>query len=376
MSKRVLLIRWGAFGDHIHMSNVIKAYNEMGYVVDMEFNDKGGQVHAYNPRINNKIYFETSSPEAKAAIEKDPRYLIKRIDNYSNQYDKVVSFAGSLEHSLIEPDHKSSYFWPLKLRRAKNTHTCYYDQSMKWAGLHDKEYMGWSGEIWSTRADHEHIQKQLEPYKDKFIILWAMRGSMWQKAVYPIAEKVCTEFLKRNPNTVIITTGDDFCQKWEWDGGENVIHKSGRMPFRQAMVMSKYVDLVVTPETGLGIAAGAYGTPKIMLLTAASLTNIVGNDANDYSLQSTAYCSPCTRAIYNVRHCPVTDMAHDYPDDPHLKSYSTDKEGIMLPICVQFDPEVVVERMQEVFNAGHPRQWEENDVRIANSIDGKVEVWI
>jgi ADP-heptose:LPS heptosyltransferase len=247
---------------------------------------------------------------------------------------------------------------------------------MKWAGLHDKKYMGMSGEIWSTREDHEHIKKQLEPYKDKFIILWAMRGSMWQKAVYPIAEAVCTEFIKNNPDTVIFTTGDDFCKKWEWEGGENVIHKSGRMPFRQAMLMSKYVDLVVTPETGLGIAAGAYGTPKIMLLTAASIKNIVGNDENDYSLQSKAFCSPCTRAIYNVRHCPVTDMAHDYPDDPHLQMYSTDKTGVKLPICVQFAPEDVVAKMQEVFDNKHPRNWNEGEIRVTDSVDGKKEVWI
>ena len=48
-----------------------------------------------------------------------------------------------------------------------------------------------------------------------------------------------------------------------------VVHRSGRMPFRQALLMARYMDLVVTPETGLGIGAGAYGTPKIMLLTIA-----------------------------------------------------------------------------------------------------------
>ena len=121
--------------------------------------------------------------------------------------------------------------------------------------------------------------------------------------MYPIAERVCTEFINRHPETVIITTGDKFCQQWEWEHPQ-VIHRSARIPFRQALCIAQFADMVVTPETGLGIGAGSFGTPKIMLLTAASLTNVVGNDRNDYSLQSPAYCSPlhshppCTRPLF------------------------------------------------------------------------------
>jgi hypothetical protein len=42
MAKRIILVRWGAYGDHIHMSNVIKAYDEDGWLVDVEYNYKGG----------------------------------------------------------------------------------------------------------------------------------------------------------------------------------------------------------------------------------------------------------------------------------------------------------------------------------------------
>ena len=328
------------------MSNVIRAFDELGYHITFEYNAKGVQMHSDNPRIDRHVAFEPSmmkTHEEKLAFQ-------KRHKRIQGEYDVYVNFSGSLEDSLIAPEESPEYFWPLHLRRAKNSHICYYDQSMKWAGLTATEYMGWSGEIWSTKEDHEYIKKWLDPYKDHFIILWALRGSMWQKAIYPIVKDICDQWCKMHPETVIITTGDDFCRQWEWEH-PNVVHKSGRMPYRQVMLISRYVDMVVTPETGLGIAAGAYGTPKIMLLTAASLKNIVGNDKNDFSLQSDAWCSPCTRAIYNTDNCPTMEFDH----------LTVQNEKVRLPICVDFKKERVISRMQEIFDAGIPRRWDAPD---------------
>ena len=104
-------------------------------------------------------------------------------------------------------------------------------------------------------------------------------------------------------------------------------------------------DMVITPETGLGIGAGAFGTPKIMLLTAASLRNIGGNDDNDYSIQSPAYCSPCTRAIYDTDYCELDE-----------------KGGC---IRVNFPMEMVLDRMQVVYDARIPRAyWEVRDEKV------------
>jgi len=350
--KRAYLVRYGAYGDHCHMSNVIKALDEDGYHITFEYNYKGAQIHTHNPRVDIHKVFE---PSERLKDKKSIRDWNKRLKSYYDQYAFYVNFAGSLESTLIEPEDSSKYFWPLKMRRAKNTKICYYDQSMIWAGLTDKKYMGWTGEVYFTREEHNHVRKQLEPYRDKYVILWAMRGTMWQKAVCHIAKDICNEWLYRHPDSVIITTGDDFCQKWEWvsdhgvtispdkglgDGTTSLIHKSGRMPFRQALNIARYANLVVTPETGLGIGAGVFGTPKIMLMTAASLKNIVGNDKNDFSLQSTAWCSPCARAIYNTDSCPLNPETN-------------------LPICVDFSKDRVLDRMEEAYGMCYLQNWNE-----------------
>lgn len=354
---KAYLIRYGAYGDHINTTCVVKALDLDGWHITYEYNYKGAQIHAQNPRIDEHIVFEPSDIRER----EEAAAWVKRLDGLKNSYDLVCNFSNSLENTLIAAESSPEYFWPLAMRRAKNTRTNYYDQSMIWAGLTAEKYMGWSGELFFSSEEHAHVRKQLEPYRDKYLILWALRGTMYQKAMYPIAADICNAFLDRHQEAVIITTGDDFCKKWEWEypNGKTIspanglgedarlIHKSARMPFRQAMNIARYCSLVVTPETGLGIAAGAMGVPKIMMLTAASLKNIVGNDKNDFSLQSEAWCSPCTRAIYNTNNCPI--------------SLSTG-----LPICVNFDRDRVLSRMEDAYGLRYLQNWNEpSDARPA-----------
>jgi ADP-heptose:LPS heptosyltransferase len=337
------------------MSAVIRAYYEEGWEVTMSYNFKGAQIHTYNPMITHHDFFEAGAKDATPEMKAQRlKFLKQAID----EYDRFVTLQQSLEEALIPGEHTVEYFWPLWLRRKKNKDICFYDQSMKIAGLTDPKYMGRTGDIFFTKDEHNFVLDYLEQFKDKYIILWAIRGSMYQKAMYPIAEEICTRFINRHPETIIITTGDKFCQQWEWEH-PNVIHKSGRIPFRQALNIAKYVDMVVTPETGLGIGAGAMGVPKIMLLTAASLTNIVGNDINDYSLQSPAYCSPCFRAIYNTNNCPKgkTQLLNGKIID-HMPIDEYGKEEItQLPLCVDFPPDMVLAQMEKIYNCGYERNW-------------------
>lgn len=337
----VLIVRWGAFGDHVHMSNVIRAFDEDGWNVSVEYNSKGAHIHKANPRIKRHLIFETGTADVVAKVRENPMFLNDHIEAVGRNYDRTVSLQGSLEDALIEPSRSHQYQWPLWKRRLKNANICYYDQSMIWAGLTDKKYMGRTGEIYFTNEEHQMVGEWVERRKEKYVVLWCLRGSMYQKAVYPMAQEVIGKFCEKHPEALVITTGDDFCKQLEWDHPQ-VMHKSGAWPFRQTALLARYVDMVVTPETGLGIVAGVFGTPKIMLLTAASLKNVVGNDENDFSLQSPAWCSPCTRAIYDTDHCEHWGDRKDF--------FSThSEEGHPLPICVNFNPEEVLARMEEVY---------------------------
>jgi ADP-heptose:LPS heptosyltransferase len=98
------------------------------------------------------------------------------------------------------------------------------------------------------------------------------------------------------------------------------------------MLMAKYADLVIGAESGLMVAANLFGSPTIQLMTAASIKNHGGDLPNDHSLQSPAKCSPCHKGPYDYIGCPTFE---------HL--------GLSYPKCVLFNPDTVLDRMEEVY---------------------------
>jgi hypothetical protein len=100
---------------------------------------------------------------------------------------------------------------------------------------------------------------------------------------------------------------------------------------RQSMAVTGVMDCVVSPETGVLNAAGAFATPKIGLLTHSSKENLTKYFVNDYSIQSEAPCSPCHKMIHDLTDCQV------------------DKE-FGLPICMSkyMDPEKIKDRIRSI----------------------------
>jgi ADP-heptose:LPS heptosyltransferase len=332
---KVLVVRYGAFGDQIYISPLLRTLAEEGYAVDLECNWKGLQIHHDNPFLNQITLFEPSTKEVVEAVKHDQMFIDKRIQKKVKDYDRIISLQSSLENALIEPRNAAGYYSPLYQRRAKNAQTNYYDQTYLWAGY---EPNGKSGEVYFTEDEHKVVGEWIAKRKHRYLVVWALRGSMYQKATFWWARRVIEEFCERHPEALVVTMGDKLCRQIEFDHPQ-VVNKAGRWPFRQSLLFTKYADMVVTPETGLGVAAGTFGTSKIMLLTAASIKNVTGNDDNDFSLQSPAFCSPCTRAILDTYSCPTSGTAD-------IESQYT-LRGTKLPICVDFDPSVVLARMEE-----------------------------
>ena len=139
----------------------------------------------------------------------------------------------------------------------------------------------------------------------KFNIIWQLSGSGRQK-VYPWADYVMGEVLKNIDNVHFITLGDTNCQLLECLIDKDITNLSGKISVRVAMCMTQYVDLVVSPDTGMLHASGCYETPKIGLLGHTTKENITKYFKNDYSIEADCPCAPCFRLIYNHDiQCPV-----------------------------------------------------------------------
>jgi ADP-heptose:LPS heptosyltransferase len=75
--KKVLIIRLGAYGDHLCVSHVLKRLKELGYYVIYNTNKRGKEVFEHCPHIDELLVDENDMPidELEAHWEK-----IKRTD--------------------------------------------------------------------------------------------------------------------------------------------------------------------------------------------------------------------------------------------------------------------------------------------------------
>ena len=78
------------------------------------------------------------------------------------------------------------------------------------------------------------------------------------------------------------------------------------------MVMTKYADVVVGPETGLMVAAGCFDTPKIMMLSHSSEENLTKYWKNCTALSAGVECQPCHQLHYTRDSCPL-DVRMGHP---------------------------------------------------------------
>ena len=304
--KTAIVHRYGAYGDHIHWSMIPRILHEEGYKVDIDVNYKGVQLFTHNPYVNKIHFYE---PRKDTTIED----LKTRWEELDNNYDKVINLQWSLEYGTIAMENMPQFWWSQEARR-KLYNKNYYDFTLDWAGYGKLKKQSIRGEVYYTEDEHAIVKKFLEPYKDKFVLLVNLSGTGLHK-IYPYMGQVVQRFIDTHDNVVVITTGDKQCQVLEWEH-DRVICKSGVWPFRQVLLVAKYVDGVIGCESGLMVGATMWGNRTCQMMTAASIKCHSSNVNYDYSLQSKAYCSPCFRGPYNYNQsCPI---------DPKYK----------LPICV------------------------------------------
>jgi len=93
-------------------------------------------------------------------------------------------------------------------------------------------------------------------HKGKFLILWSLSGSSGHKT-YPFTEFVAKGFLDKHPDAMILTVGETLCELLEWSHPQTKCY-SGKWPIRKSLIMAKYADLIIAPETGIANAAGCF----------------------------------------------------------------------------------------------------------------------
>jgi ADP-heptose:LPS heptosyltransferase len=292
-----LIARAGAIGDMIIISPVLEKIKSLGYDIYLHTSKRGLEVYKHSPIITKTIEHDEKIP-----IDQFGEALQKVRDEVKP--DLYINFTESIECNVALHPIGPRYIYPRKDRIAYCNRN-YYDVTEEWARKEcaDIKDCQKTPELYFIEEEHAKAKSHLK--EGKFNILWQLSGSGKQK-VYPWSDYVMGEILKNHKDIHIITTGDLKCQLLETLTDENITNLSGDEDMRTILCLTQYVDLVVSPDTGVLHASGCYDTPKIGLLGHTTKENITKHFRNDYSLEAECACSPCMRLIYDHQiQCPI-----------------------------------------------------------------------
>lgn len=332
--KEALVIRYGALGDTVWVTPVLKRLKKEGYYVVMNCSDYNAQVLKENPNIDEFIIHHTST---------DVPYgeLTNYWERIGEDFEKVINLTQSIEGVLVKCEGSNEFYWPHE-KRHEECNVNYQDRTMEVSGYPDAK--GCLPELHFSDIEEHLARMFVQHHRDKFTILWGLSGSAYHKT-YPWAEYVAAEFAATHPDDVeIFTVGDETCKILEWQNAVT-INKSGVWTIRQSFIMSKYTDLVIGPDTGLLNAAACFDTPKIVFMSAGSVENLTKYWKNTASLTpKDCECYPCHKLIH-TNTCPkgkITQTA---------------------TLCMEnIKPEVVIEAIEKVY-----QEWKKKRVIALNT---------
>lgn len=325
----VCIARYGALGDAIIMTPLIGKLSDDGYHVTVNITPYCVDVFKNNPHIDNYIIQER---------DMIPNHQLSEYwGMWAKEYDRYINLSESIEGDLLKVEGRKEYF-TTKSWRNETCKDNYYDYTLKRGGYSD--VTGMNGELYFSKSELRDAKKFFDQYKDKFVILWALNGSSHHK-VYPLMETVLKEVFKVYPNSICITVGDTLARLLEFDHPQ-LIPKAGVWSIRESLIATKFVNLVVGPETMITNASGCFETPKITLLSHSSHHNLCAHWLNDYSLepdQTIAPCYPCNQLHYTLD-CPIGKAIDTV----------TEQEMGESPICtLAITPKRLLDRIIEVY---------------------------
>jgi ADP-heptose:LPS heptosyltransferase len=296
--KRVLVIRYGAFGDAVQITPLLRALKSDGYHVTAQVIDRTYDVLKHCPWVDKFLLHQTDSV---------PNEQLKAYwEELGRGYDKVINLTGSIEGSLLVTE--SHPLWKLdhEDRHAILGETNYIDRIMSFGGY--PERTGELPELHFTPLEHEMARTFRRKHKDKFLMLWSMSGSSFHKT-WPHAAYAATAFLEAHPDAMTVSVGDSVSCFLEWSHPRARCY-SGVWPIRRSLLMTQYADVVIGAETGVLNAAACYETPKVLMLSHSSEMNLSQYWKNCHAIVAQdVSCYPCHKLHYKRESCPTDPIS-------------------------------------------------------------------
>lgn len=327
--KKVLIARTGAYGDIIHMSHLPRLLKENGFdFVGVATGFKGKQLLDGNPFIDIIHFFEPGGRN----IGFD--YFTRRIDILSEHYDKTINLLHTIEIGALAGEQQIEYYLDVEARKKLPfSNMNYYDIATTNAGF--PNLCGkYRGEVYYSDEEIKQVEYDLlrdGKFRDNFRVMINISGTGPHK-FFIQAKEIAQKILEKYEKAIIILTGGKDLKEFDFSDGKRIRSIAGDKPFRQALLMAKYMDCVIGCESGIMCGASMWDVPTIQLLTATDKKSHCELSKNDYSLQSPAYCSPCFKGPYKYIGCPRVKVKGGY-----------------VPLCIFFDENEIISKVDSIY---------------------------
>lgn len=313
--KRCMVIRFGAIGDCIQSSVVLKGLQEQGYHVTMCTTPAGREVLKHNPYIDD-WWVQDKDQVPNQSL--DPYFRILR-----SRFDKIVNLSESVEGSLLLIRGRSTHWMSLEARRRILGHVNYLERQHDIAGT---LYEFSTSRFYPTEAERAEAVEYRASLGPNPVVYWVLSGTSLHK-IYPFSHLAIGWLLQRTDATVLLVGGKD--ERELADGVmatldhpdtakvlksdspidmSRVVQLTGEWPIRRALTFLEQADVIVGPETGALNAAAMLKVPKVIMLSHSSHENLTKHWEKTIVLEPTKTpCFPCHALHYNWDDCSFVE---------------------------------------------------------------------
>lgn len=293
---RLLLTGYRAYGDWIFTCPVLPFLFDR-YEVFCDMNLKGDHLFYDDPRFSGKavFIFENNPPSEFARLADERRMRMRE----QVKPDHEIDLSGTLEGACIARPEQPEFSLPVADRRVVYGSHGFYDAVFQRCGIPVPDALDLRG-LWYPDEAYAWGTAWEELQGDRFVVVMVIHGSSIHKR-FRDWRLVMDQILQRYPEALIYLTGEEKPANLPAERVRWLSHLN--MGFKQTALLVKHVDLVIGPETGLLVAAGMWGTPKIMLMSASSVWQANQYQRGDFSFQLPPACSPCHLSVFQIADC-------------------------------------------------------------------------
>lgn len=308
--KSCLVVRYGAFGDHIMASSALRALKAEGWHVTYNCDARGHEALREDPHIDAWLVQDT---------DQVPNHLLGPYWNaLATRYDRVLNLSQSVEETLLAVPGRLNHGWPDEVRRKLMGSVNYLDRTHDLCGVargpRPEFFPDGREKMWAQKQYKEITKGQkrrggrLDKLSARPIVMWAMSGSSVHK-VWPHMDAVIAALMLRTDAIVVLTgaPGIDEILEAGWENEDRVLKRTGKWSIRETLTFAKLVaDVVVGPETGiLNAVSHEDSIGKVVYLSHSSPVNLTRDWVRTKVLvpPGSVACYPCHRMHYSFEHC-------------------------------------------------------------------------